>query len=525
MNEEALRLLQMLGIVPSIGEEGPAAGQRAEAGARGVAEGATAGFVDELAGALIAGLSPEQRRGLGRLVAPEGQEDRYAQAAERVSYEDVRDTARRQQRQGMAASPGDAIAGQVAGGVAASRAVPLPAAGSAIERLARAAGGGTLAGIGMSEGETPTEIAQDAAISGGIGLGLGAAGEGVRAAVGSVDDAVAARRLARLRQAGVRTVPQRRAVAGRGGEEALQRAAADLEDAGVFDTPGILPGTSEDVAERVAAMQERAGGTLGAARTQFADAPVDTDQLRGWMGRQLRDVPQFPGSSRVRRFWREQIMSLDRMAEDGPVTYGQLDDMRQWLGRLSGPGIRSPKETIELEAQRALYGRLAQTQSDAARSMGAGQAYDQARRQYALGRTIEDATRADGVAGASAGLSRLEAGMAGVGAAAAGGPMGAATSIAGKRILQSERLPIAAALTREAAARGAQAAAPVARVGATLGAGATARPSEPEPMPEQDDADEIFRMLDAQPAAAPAAPEAPEATDDTDEILRMLEEE
>lgn len=486
MNEQLLALLRSLGIVPDLTSPRPTAGQRVEAGARGAAEGATYGFVDELAGGLVAGLSEEQRRGLGRLMAPEGQEDRYADAAARVTYEDVQGTARRQQREGMAASPGDAIAGSVAGAMATSRAVPLPPATGIAERLGRAAGGGTLAGVGMSEADTVQGVAEDAAVSGGLGLGFGVAGEGVRGLVGSVDDAVAARRLARLRQAGIRTVPQRRAVAGRGGEEALQRAAADLEDAGVFDTPGVLPGSTDEVAERIAGMQERAGAGLGAAREAYRDMPVDVEPLRRWMRRQLIESPQFSGSKPIRKFWRDQIADLDRLAEDGPVTYGQLDDMRQWFGRLTAPGLRSNKENILLDAQRAVYGRLAEEQGRAARSFGAGSSYDTARRQYALGRTMEDATSADAVAGASAGLSRLEAGMAGVGAAAAGGPAGALTSIAGKRILQSERLPIAAALTREAAARGVQATGGAARSAATLGAGATARPSAPEPEPMTD---------------------------------------
>lgn len=485
------------------------------------------GFVDELAGALASrGLSDEQRAGLGRLMAPEGQEDRYAEAAARVGYEDVRDTARRQQREGMAASPGDAIAGMVVGNVAASRAAPMPpvagrGAVGALERLGRAAGAGTMAGVGMSEADTVQGVAEDAAVSGGLGLGLGVAGEGVRALAGSVDDAVTARRLARLRQAGIRTVPQRRAVAGRGGEEALQRAAADLEDAGVFDTPGVLPGSTDEVAERIAGMQERAGAGLGAAREAYADMPVDVEPLRRWMQRQLLDTPQFSGSRPIRNFWRNQIADLDRLAEDGPVTYGQLDEMRSFLGQRTAPGLRSAKETLELQAQRQLYGRLAEEQSRAARSFGAGSEYEAARRQYALGRTMEDATRADAVAGASAGLSRLEAGMAGVGAAAAGGPAGALTSIAGKRILQSERLPIAAALTREAAARGVQATGGAARSAATLGAGATARPATPEPEPVVGDDDEALRMLDEVEAPAPTMDDA-EPMGDDDEALELL---
>lgn len=484
MDPETLRYLQMIGILPRLDGGGPTARQRVEAGLRGVAEGATSGFIDELAGGLTALLSPEQRAGLGRLVAPEGQEDRYARAAAETGYTEVRDAARRQQREGMAASPGDAIAGQLAGGVAASRVLPLPPAAGMSERLARAAGGGTLAGLGMSEAEDVQGMAEDAALGGSIGLAAGGAGEVVRGLVGGVDEAVQGRQLARLRQAGVSRVPQRRQVAGRRGVEELYRTADELERAGVFEGGGILPAATDDVQARIGLMGEDAGQALGAVRSQLSDAPVDVSRLRQWMNRQLITTPQNQYTRPIREFWRGAIADLDDMEAMGPVTYGQLDELRQSLGAMTGPAMRGPRDTVVLNAQRALYGQLADTQSQAVRevSQEIGSTYDTARRRYDIARRMGTATSQDAVAEAGAGLTRLEAGMAGLGAAA-GGPGGALTSVVGKKIAQSSRLPVATALGREAMARGVEATGGAARQGARLGAGAVATyeaPDQPE---------------------------------------------
>ncbi|MCU0646665.1 MAG: hypothetical protein MUF00_01605 [Gemmatimonadaceae bacterium] len=520
MDPEVLRYLQMLGMVPDLSEDAPSVGERASAVMRGVAEGATGSWVDEIAGALAQSVNPYARATLGRLIAPEGQEDRYAQAAMQTGYTEVRDAARRQQREAMQRSPGDALAGQVAGSLLGARVMPLPRAAGATESIARGLGAGTAIGAGASEADTVEGVAQDAAIGGAIGGGAGAVGAGLGALVGSVDDAKTGRLLARLRQAGVSRVPQRRQVAGRQGVEGLLDTARDLERAGAFEGGGILPASTDVVASNIDDMAANAGRTLGSVRDTLADTPVDVSRLRSWMGRQLANVPQNSMARPVRKFWRDMLADLDDMEAAGPVTYRQLDELRSTLGAVTGPAMRSPRETIILDAQRSLYGQLADAQSAAAARAGMGDVYETARRQYDIGRRMGRATQQDAVAEASAGLTRLEAGMAGLGAAA-GGPVGALTSMAGKRVAQSNRLPIMGALARESVARIGQATAPVTAAATRVG---TAEAVSPEPEYTPDDEAALDALIAApEPPAAPAAPVAgQDYTEDDEAALDAL---
>lgn len=177
--QQIVGLMRTLGILPA--ED---VAERAVAFGRGAAEGATSGFIDELAGGLTELLSPEQRAGLGRLVAPEGQEDRYARAAAETGYAEVRDAARRQQRAAAESQPSAFIPGAIVGGGAVGRMLPSAGAGlSGGSRFAanvgQAAGEGVLAGIGGSEAEDLEGIAQDAAVGGAIGGGISGALGGI----------------------------------------------------------------------------------------------------------------------------------------------------------------------------------------------------------------------------------------------------------------------------------------------------------------------------------------------------------
>ena len=93
--------------------------------------------------------------------------------------------------------------------------------------------------------------------------------------------------------------------------------------------------------------------------------------------------------------------------------------------------------------------------------------------------------------------------MTGLGAAAGGGA-GALASIAGKKIAQSNRLPIVGALAREATARAGDAAAPGAAAAVRVGAAEAASPT-PEYTPDDEAA--LDALLAApEPEPAPAAP-------------------
>lgn len=187
--QRVVDVLRFLNILP---EEN--FGERLAAFGRGVAEGSTAGFIDEIAGGLAEALPRSARASLGRLMAPEGQEDRYAQAAADTGYTEVRDQARRAQREAAESYPSAFIPGAITGGLATGRLIPQASAGMTggsrvATNIGQALGEGVLAGIGGSEAETVEGIAEDAAMGGALGggiagglAGIGGLGRGLRAA-------------------------------------------------------------------------------------------------------------------------------------------------------------------------------------------------------------------------------------------------------------------------------------------------------------------------------------------------------
>lgn len=194
--ERIVSLLRSFGYLP---DEDVDVVERAAAFGRGVAEGATGGWVDELVGGLSQAVPPETRAGLARLLAPEGQGDAYARAGAGLGYSDVRDAARRQQGAAAEAEPSAFIPGAVAGGVATGRMLPSAGAGLSggsrvAARVAQAAGEGVIAGAGGSRADTVEGIAEDAALGGAIGGGIsgglavvGGAGRALRAAQRGVE--------------------------------------------------------------------------------------------------------------------------------------------------------------------------------------------------------------------------------------------------------------------------------------------------------------------------------------------------
>lgn len=140
-------------------DEGPS---KLESGLRGLAQGASLGFADELTGALESGAGS-----LG--LVPD------------KTYEQARDESRANYLKAQQANPLTYGAGQIGGGLA-TLAIPglNVAKGASLARTAgTAALQGGLAGLGASEADDVKQMAKDATIGAGLGGALGAAGYGL----------------------------------------------------------------------------------------------------------------------------------------------------------------------------------------------------------------------------------------------------------------------------------------------------------------------------------------------------------
>lgn len=175
--------------------------------ARGAAQGATAGFADELKGAIdasgldakdvaIAAITMGPAAVLGLLgkagfnVAQQGGEETLEQ------YTAGRDEQRQLNAAAEEANPKTYLASQVGGGLATA-AIPGAGAGSLLKAAGTGAAFGAAVGLGESEADLTTgeldefaEAAKDTAIGGAIGAGVGGLAHGAVKGVGKVIEKV-----------------------------------------------------------------------------------------------------------------------------------------------------------------------------------------------------------------------------------------------------------------------------------------------------------------------------------------------
>lgn len=147
-----------------------------ESGIMGAAEGASLGWVDELAGALEAIGSNVGVRGLGgrlsdiRLETPEEDQATFADV-----YRQGRDLRRAAYEQARRENPAAFTAGKVAGGIASGVSVPASAVTSLGRGAALGAGIGATTGLGEAQGEVSDQLTA-ALTSGALGGAFGAGG-------------------------------------------------------------------------------------------------------------------------------------------------------------------------------------------------------------------------------------------------------------------------------------------------------------------------------------------------------------
>lgn len=142
-------------------ESGPSA---LEAGIQGAFEGASLGWRNELAGALEAGGQFLGVKGLGGKFSDIGLQDSISADQLGKVYEDTKQRRERELSKIQEAQPEAFLAGNLAGGLATSLAVPNPATLGG--RIAMGAGTGALAGAGQA---TEGKALQGAALGGALG--------------------------------------------------------------------------------------------------------------------------------------------------------------------------------------------------------------------------------------------------------------------------------------------------------------------------------------------------------------------
>lgn len=223
----------------------------ARAAMRGLVQGGTLGFGDEIAGAISSALPKSAARWMN---TPLGGDSANAP----TDYGAARDMYRSLNRQDREASPKSYLAGEVVGGTA----VPIPGGGAkaatALGRAAKAARTGALLsgayGAGQSEGATAADVVKDSLTAALGGAGLGAVGSGL---------ATAASPLARsLEKYGLQR--GRRALLNGADQLSSREVLPDDVVKEAIDSGAIRAfGTTKGAAERLGALTDRVGNAYG----------------------------------------------------------------------------------------------------------------------------------------------------------------------------------------------------------------------------------------------------------------------
>lgn len=461
-NNAVTGTINRLGDVPAVGDSLSEWLDSGTSGAEGVAQGATFGFGDEIAGAGAAGLAALAGEDAG------------------AAYEGTRDARREDFRRARLGSPSMTALGEAAGAAPAAIGIAMPATGAGAlgaigTGMAEGLGFGALNGLGSSEAEDLDGMLSDTVEGGLYGGALGAAGAGVGQGVGAGIRGM--RRLAgnadELRvAAGLGTGNSPLSVKGQQDVEALPGGVRGAADFLRQHTPRL--GTVGDAAAGLERATDESMGELDAFGQEL-DAVMPTVPVERFerslesVAEELATDPGAPGlASRPRTVaneWRDAAAAsaalrarraanpppsaamvppaTDRTARRSSVEASATLDPEHILGERARRGMRTmrsrvnhvsanegvPAAAAELETLRALR----RTYDDAAEeALGPGTAdrYRELRNRHAIGSTLELYSRPAAMRAARSAGPGLRATMMGAGAAASGDPTAVAMATA-----------------------------------------------------------------------------------------------
>lgn len=166
------------------------AGSQAVSAIQGAAQGLSFGFGDEIQGLMEAGGQLLGVKGLGANDFNQSLQTPKTNLKElKKVYAEARDKARAADKEASEKNPGSFLTGQIVGGIAGAKKIPVGNSNSA--KNAAIAGGrlGAIQGAGMSEADSVAGLIEDTTVGMGAGTVGGAAGYGATKAGGKIAEA------------------------------------------------------------------------------------------------------------------------------------------------------------------------------------------------------------------------------------------------------------------------------------------------------------------------------------------------
>lgn len=229
---------------------------KTESFVRGLAQGGSLGFADELAGVV------------GAISDVAG--DKYQLSDLLSRYKAQRDESREAYRKAEEANPLTSIAGNIAGGAATAL---IPGLGQA--NLASAVKVGAATGLGAAEGDTVGEQVKSA----GIGAGLGVAGYGLGKALGAASDLYQTSEMGKLVKTGLEEVGEKQNVNLALPQQAIDASGKAFGPKGIKEAKQLVKEAPEQILSPIqnflSGLAKEQKNILDTAKPELARSPLD----------------------------------------------------------------------------------------------------------------------------------------------------------------------------------------------------------------------------------------------------------
>ncbi len=407
---------------------------------RGLAQGASFGLRDEAAGALQSpsGALKEIANKFGAHFSDEDIEQ----------YRRERDASRGLDKEAKEANPKSFLAGELGGGVATSfvPGVGLAEGAGLLKTAGSAALQGAAFGVGGSEGENIGQIARDAAVGAGAGAVGGAAGFGLGKALakgaelgGNFINRAADPLAAKAESLAVKAT----GATGRQSAQFSDDAGRELLDRGLVkfgDTPA-------NIASRVEGASDSAGRAIGDSLEQLESKGVGVDLGRIKKGIQdkIAELSETPGNEKIVRQLQGELDNLVERGESSlPISKAEIAK-RNFQGQTN---YASPEAEKKASGQVASLFKNEVERAALDADPALASKFTEGKKTFGLLAPIQEAAEKRAATLRQSPFGGL-GDFAAVGSGgAAGGPIGAAAGLIGKKVV-APRLASSMAVTAD----------------------------------------------------------------------------
>lgn len=361
---------------------------------RGAAQGVSMGFGDEIQGVMEAGGRAIGVKGLGANNFDQSlQKPTWDIEELKKAYHEARDSARTEDKKAKEANPGSYFGGELVGGIAGGKKLPLGQVGTLPKAMMSGAGFGAVTGLGASESETVGGMAKDTVLGAGAGAVGGAVAHGGGKLIGAVGDRITSARRAAGEKVG--EFAEKAAVNATGATGRQSEKFADNAGRELLDRKIVRFGDSQ---EKIA---ERAGQALNSAedkisssleKLEAAGVKVDQNDIYNSIRSKIKELKGNPSNADIVNGLEKELNNIIAATDEAGSTKVGVkfgEEIKRGYGRKAGNWADPESAQVGKE----LYQTYRKGVEDAAQKADPTTAklFDEGKKAYGLLAPIEEA--------------------------------------------------------------------------------------------------------------------------------------